>query len=260
MLLWLTFQLLAIAEPVSEERAKELFFNGQLLFDEAQYESAVLAWQKGYEITELPAFLKNIALAYEANQQYAEALDTLKQYRAFAPFEEQDELKQWSDELTVKLTEQEDAQKQADEAAELTRLAEEKKTEERKLAEAQTSMNVTNPTDSEGTSNTYPLVGLISTSVLFTTASAMTWRTAMIEQSIWDACKAYGDSTLCSGTVLQPDNLLTQFEQSQNISLALWGATIVSAGVTTWQWTRPNSNTQASLDISPTSIRIRGHF
>ena len=52
-------------EDVSEERAKELFFNGQLLYEEGEYESAVLAWERGYELTHLPAFLKNIALAHD---------------------------------------------------------------------------------------------------------------------------------------------------------------------------------------------------
>lgn len=55
VLFWL-YQVCFAESTVSEERAKELFYNGQLLFEEQEYESAVLAWQKGYEITQLPAF------------------------------------------------------------------------------------------------------------------------------------------------------------------------------------------------------------
>ena len=95
-------------EDVSEERAKELFFNGQLLYEEGEYESAVLAWESGYELTKLPAFLKNIALAHEANNNFSDAIVYLKKYRAFAPFEEQEKLKAWLTELEEHLATQEE--------------------------------------------------------------------------------------------------------------------------------------------------------
>ena len=46
ILFWL-HQVCFAESTVSEDRAKELFFNGQLLYEEQEYDSAVLAWKKG---------------------------------------------------------------------------------------------------------------------------------------------------------------------------------------------------------------------
>ena len=59
----------------------------------------------------LPAFLKNIALAHESNKNYSEAILYLKKYRAFAPFEEQEELRAWLTELESNLAQQLAAEK-----------------------------------------------------------------------------------------------------------------------------------------------------
>jgi len=125
------FCLSAVAEePTPEElkRAEELFFNGQLLFDEQRYDKAILAWQQGYSMSKMPGFLKNIAIAQEAQGNYSAAIETVYEYRAFAPFDEQDFLKQWTTELEEKekLAEQA-ALEQKEKLAEQERLAQAEK-------------------------------------------------------------------------------------------------------------------------------------
>jgi hypothetical protein len=69
-------------------RAKELFDNGQILYDEGRYDDAVTAWQESYRLSGYPDLLFNISNAYERAGKYTEALDTLNKYRAYASADE----------------------------------------------------------------------------------------------------------------------------------------------------------------------------
>ena len=80
------------SDAVEDNRAKELFQNGSLLYEEGQYEEAVLAWEKAYELSARPLLLFNIANAYERIGAWQDALDALNRYRAFAPGEERETL------------------------------------------------------------------------------------------------------------------------------------------------------------------------
>ena len=100
LLTWLIH--LAVAEPddsVDLKQAEEFFLNGQQLYSESRYEAAIIAWQEGYDMSKMPAFLKNIALAQEAMGEYEQALNTLSIYRAYAPYEEQEGLREWQETL-----------------------------------------------------------------------------------------------------------------------------------------------------------------
>ncbi len=82
------------ANPTTEQldRARELYENGEILYDEGRYEDAVVAWRQGYELSGLPDFLYNIANAQERLGDVKGALDTLGRYRAFALAEERETL------------------------------------------------------------------------------------------------------------------------------------------------------------------------
>jgi tetratricopeptide (TPR) repeat protein len=69
-------------------RAKELFDNGQQLYDEGRYADAVLAWEQSYRLSGYADLLYNISNAYERDGQYREAIGVLNKYRAFASAEE----------------------------------------------------------------------------------------------------------------------------------------------------------------------------
>lgn len=259
ILFWL-HQVCFAESTVSEDRAKELFFNGQLLYEEQEYDSAVLAWKKGYEITQLPAFLKNIALAYEANKEYPQAIDFLKQYRAFAPFEEQEELKTW-------LTELEKLQAEAlaaEEALTVIKAAESTNVQtDDNTAERNNPSNTLNP-------NTTPIVESIpkevsnkqftprffaslgSTVLLAGGATAMTIQSSTLYTEIENACEL--NSGFCLDSVSDTD-LLSQFNRSKSISLALWGTTLVGAGLSTWQYSQ-----SVQVSIQHGSLTIGGQF
>ena len=71
------------------QRARELYDNGKRLYDEGQYENAILAWEEGYRLSKKALFLSNIGGAYERLGDLERAVTYLDQYRAFAPADEQ---------------------------------------------------------------------------------------------------------------------------------------------------------------------------
>lgn len=259
ILFWL-HQVCFAESTVSEDRAKELFFNGQLLYEEQEYDSAVLAWKKGYEITQLPAFLKNIALAYEANKEYPQAIDFLKQYRAFAPFEEQEELKTWLTELEKLNTEAlatEDVSVLI-KVEESTDVQTDDKTAERNNPSNTLSPNappIVGSTSQEPSDKQFTqkfLASLGSTVLLASGATAMTVQTARLYTEIENTCDL--NSGFCLDSVSDTD-LLNQFNRSKSISLALWGTTLVGAGLSTWQYSQ-----SVQVSVQHGSLTIGGQF
>jgi tetratricopeptide (TPR) repeat protein len=89
-LLLIPLLVLALAAPAfaQDDRARELFDNGALLYEEGDYENAVIAWKEAYDLSPKPLLLYNIANALERIGEWQEAHDYLNRYRAFAPAEE----------------------------------------------------------------------------------------------------------------------------------------------------------------------------
>lgn len=92
----LTLHSPALAQPASEPsaedvaRAKELFRNGERLYNEGRYEDAIVAWQEAYDLSGQPALLYNMANAYERLGRYQESYDALNRYRVYASESEAD--------------------------------------------------------------------------------------------------------------------------------------------------------------------------
>jgi len=74
------------------KRAEELFRNGERLYTEGSYESAILAFQECFELSNEPQLLYNIGNAYERLGDFANSRRYLDQYRAFAPEKEREAL------------------------------------------------------------------------------------------------------------------------------------------------------------------------
>ena len=83
--LTLSSSALAQAPSADTARAKELFDNGALLYDEGNYQAAILAFQESYNLSKAPVLLYNIANGYERLGDLKAARDTLNTYRAVAP-------------------------------------------------------------------------------------------------------------------------------------------------------------------------------
>lgn len=75
-------------DPAARARAVELFDNGAVLYEEGNYEAAVLAFKQAFDLSHAPALQYNLANCYERLGRLTEARDALDLYRAVAPAEE----------------------------------------------------------------------------------------------------------------------------------------------------------------------------
>jgi tetratricopeptide (TPR) repeat protein len=101
VIFWLLLLLVPVAQ--AQDEARTLYANGKMLFDEGNYERALEAWAKAYELSEKPVLLYNIALVQEKLGDLVAAIDTLERYRIYAPQEDQAALVQKIEELKAQL-------------------------------------------------------------------------------------------------------------------------------------------------------------
>ena len=78
----------------SRREAKRLFDRGRIAFRAKRYEEAILRWQESYAISNEPLILWNIANAFEALEQPAEALAYLHEWAPHAKDDEKAELEE----------------------------------------------------------------------------------------------------------------------------------------------------------------------
>jgi tetratricopeptide (TPR) repeat protein len=109
----------AAAAPAGDEkaanlkRAEELYRNGERLYTEGSYESAILAFQESYELSKEPQLLYNIGNAYERLGDFANSRRYLDQYRAFAPEKEREALSRRIQTLDQRQREKEQKEREA---------------------------------------------------------------------------------------------------------------------------------------------------
>ena len=86
-----------------DDRAREYFMNGKSLFEEGEYQAAVDAWQKAYELSPRALLLYNIATAHEKLGELEEAKKFYMEYRIEAGSGElsEDQKKQLKDKIAA---------------------------------------------------------------------------------------------------------------------------------------------------------------
>ena len=83
---------IAAAQETADDRARSLFDNGSILYEEGRYAAAISAWEEGYDLSSRPLFLFNIANAFERQGDIESTVRYLDAYRAYAPEGERDTL------------------------------------------------------------------------------------------------------------------------------------------------------------------------
>ncbi|TVR02097.1 MAG: hypothetical protein EA398_08685 [Deltaproteobacteria bacterium] len=74
----------------NQQRARELFENGAILYEEGQFEESIIAWEEAFRLSSAPLLLFNIANAHERLGDLEQALSYLNRYRAFATSDERE--------------------------------------------------------------------------------------------------------------------------------------------------------------------------
>jgi hypothetical protein len=92
------------------QQARDLFTQGNTFFDLGQFDKAIDAWQKGYQLKNDPGFLYNIAQAYRVMEEAQKAIFFYKRYLSNAPkAHNRAEVEQKIDALQKQLAAQEQA-------------------------------------------------------------------------------------------------------------------------------------------------------
>jgi len=68
----------AAQKSADDERARELYDNGAILYEEGRYEDAIAAWKAAYDLSPKPLLLFNVANAYERIGGLLDAPEKLK--------------------------------------------------------------------------------------------------------------------------------------------------------------------------------------
>jgi tetratricopeptide (TPR) repeat protein len=79
----------ALAQDSPDELARRHFESGVAYLQEADYESALKAFEKAYELSKRPDLLLNVATVHERKGELASAVASLKKYLEVAPDGEQ---------------------------------------------------------------------------------------------------------------------------------------------------------------------------
>jgi hypothetical protein len=116
---WLVALMLAIAVGTvgprsaradDAQQARDLFTQGNTFYDLGQFDRAIDAWQKGYQLKNDPGFLYNIAQAYRVMEDAQKAIFFYKRYLSNAPkAHNRDEVEQKIDALQKQLSAQDQA-------------------------------------------------------------------------------------------------------------------------------------------------------
>lgn len=102
--------------PAGDQRARVLYENGAILYEEGRYEDAIDAWKEAYGLSDRPLFLFNIANALERIGRWDEALVYLNKYRAFAEADERTVLERRMRNIEQRLDDARDRERESDEA------------------------------------------------------------------------------------------------------------------------------------------------
>jgi tetratricopeptide (TPR) repeat protein len=254
MLLFTWLIHFAVAEPddsVDLKQAEEFFLNGQQLYNESRYGAAIIAWQEGYDMTKMPAFLKNIALAQEAMGEYEQALDTLSIYRAYAPHEEQEALREWQETLERELEQRQTEQAQTETANSSETQEDPVDTTQEVTTVEQVPSETEIPPEEPGfTWN--PVWSAGAATGLVVGSSLLTFQAMSLHNQILDQCQSIGDERICLSST---QTLQSDLNDTQRSALFLWGASAVVSSVAVWQFTQ-----QTSVHATPTSISLQGRF
>jgi tetratricopeptide (TPR) repeat protein len=249
-LLMLSPALHAQAASSADDRARLLYSNGRMLFDEERYDDALLAWQEAYALSGRPLLLYNIALAHEKLGNYGEAVDLLYKYRVYATPDEQQGLIEQIAELQVLIDSAPE-----DEPVPMPAVL------ETPAPAAPATVEVApappGPSTSSGATLAWASAGVTgSVGVVFT---ALTIRKSQQAQEF--CSDELGDDT--SICLYEGESDYIQLERFANIADVSVGLSILSTGAALWLSSRSTSaggHSGPVLWVGPGRLGIKGSF
>jgi tetratricopeptide (TPR) repeat protein len=260
LMLWMLLAFSPVAQaqaPTSDEsKARVLYTNGKMLFDEGRYQDALAAWTMAYDLSERPLLLFNIALAQEKIGALESAVETLYSYRIHAPASEQEMLVQKIADLNAQIAAAEPAdpevvpaeQPPAEESPREEPSAEEPPAEEPPPTTTREPWKLSTPTVI-----TWSVAGASAVSGLsFGLISNKHGKTVATH------CTGDGGKTQCTPGV---DGPAAKQRSAALIADVSWGMSLAATGVAVWLTLRDAKPTMApSLYWFGTGVGVRGQF
>jgi tetratricopeptide (TPR) repeat protein len=258
----LTFGVLLLTTPVTvtayaqnaeQEAAKALYTNGKMLFDEGRFNEALMAWREAYTLSNRPLLLYNIALAQTELAQFKDAIESLYQYRIYAPKDQQQEIVQQIAALKEALAEQERLQAIENDTVE-------KGAPAKAITPSKTAAKPP-PTKPKRAA----AIAMWSGSALLATGGAVFAVLSAQNGATYEKhCGNLDGLTLCTGQAEQ--HYYDQQQQFAILADASWGLSLASGGVALWLTLRKPKTGQtqhakgAAFVIEPHRIQIKGRF
>ena len=214
LLLWVSPLLAEEPTPSTKDsQAKMLYKNGSRLYDEGRYKEAIQAFQEAYKLSGRHALLYNIAAAQERMGDVEQALETLYQYRIYAPEKEQDTLAKRTANLQARIEKQKQ-QAQKEQAA----------TPVQPLPEAN-EPEPQPPTITSKPRKPFPSRAVVAsaytiTGIALVTSSIFAGRAAAARNELRNICQ----QSLCPN---EADNLLQQDRTSAQFADVGWGISAI---------------------------------
>lgn len=217
----------ALAQTADDLRARELYENGALLYEEGDYDNAVIAWKQAWDLSpDKPLLLFNIANALERIGEWEEAYDFLSRYRALAPADERDVL-----DRRLRAIERRVEERRAEAAAERAAADEEARVEaERVAAERGTDSQTGTGTAKPDGPHPAPII-LLGAGLGGVAVGGVFGGLAIGERADAEAlCAAYGEGLLC------PEGARSHIDNDRSYSLAsdislIAGGVVAATGV-----------------------------
>ena len=221
-----------------DEQAKTLYNNGSRLYDEGRYKEAIQAFQEAYKLSGRHALLYNIAAAQERMGALDDSLETLYQYRIYAPEKEQDTLVKRTTNLQQRIAKQKQ---------------EKQKQEEQKPKENQAALSKQETVVPDLPKKPFPSRIALGSLYTFTGAAVLTsgyfsLRSLTARNELGEICQ----QSLCPN---EANDLLQQDQNSAQIADVAWGLSAIGGTAIVVHLLR-NKNIQ----ISPTHIQWQGTF
>jgi tetratricopeptide (TPR) repeat protein len=197
-------------------RARELYRNGEQLYEEGLYEDAIVAWERAYDLSGRPLLLYNIANALERIGKWEEALRRINQYRAFATEEERETLDRRMRAIERRLDEKNSQAKP-----------------EEPTPEADSSSSTTlilKPQRKAYSPAPGPVALSITGGIGLTIGGVLAVMTQQARSEADALCRQTGETVLCPDTASDALNRDAQFSLGADLSLSL-GAAALSTGI-----------------------------
>jgi tetratricopeptide (TPR) repeat protein len=126
----------AVKPESKNNEAKKLFDDGAAAYTQGNYEAAIDAWSKAYEISKKPLIFESIANAYERLGEAKKAREYLSRWRDVAPKDEQDLLDARIKNLDARVVRDEEIEAARKAEADRAKKAEEERERQRKAGGA----------------------------------------------------------------------------------------------------------------------------